>query len=161
MVHDDLLHVLFVQGSASWTCGSALLLLAQHGLFGNQDDAPATMDGQLKIGRLRFRPWSKARHAAFTAPQWSCNAIHRSKNDDYPWLGGKAADVRLTVFFLADLLTMLAGETGRMPDDCKWLPLVASMFSHLATFVHTVATGDLIMSPEKAGNLSVRVALQP
>ena len=159
MVHDDLLHVLFVQGSASWACGSALFLLAQHRLFGNRDGAQATLDDQLKIGWLTFRAWAKDRGAAFTASQWSCNAIHRNTNDVYPWLGGKAADVRLTVFFLADFMTTLARDIGQIPDGCAWLPLAASMFSYLATFLHTNWTADLIMTPKQACNVSVSCAL--
>jgi hypothetical protein len=148
MVHDDPLHVLFVQGIGNWTCGSALLKLAQNRLFNSSPGAPASLDGQLKEGWLKFKAWSKCNKAAFTAAEWSTNAIHYHKTKDFPCLGGKAADVRLTVFFLAHFLTDLAAT----PDNRQhaWLPIVAACFAHLATFLHTLGSADIIMSSDEA-----------
>ena len=150
IVHDDLMHVLFVHGVANWAVGSTLLKLAQGRLFGNSADpaTPIDLDGQLKEGFFQFKRWAKQSSLAITAGIWCTSTIHHKTAREFPFIAGKAADARLSVFFLAHLLTEMANE--RSAEDHPWSPSAASCFAYLATFIHTVASADLLLTPMQA-----------
>jgi hypothetical protein len=141
------MHVLFVHGVASWAVVSALLKMAQGRLFGNSADpaTPIDLDGQCFF---QLKKWAKQKSLAITAGIWSTSTIHHNTAREFPFISGKAADARLSVFFLSHLLAELANE--RSAEDHPWLPSAASCFAYLATFIHTVASADLLLTPMEA-----------
>lgn len=137
-IHDDLLHLLYVNGVANDLCASVICKLVEVLGF---CELPGRND-QLMAGFVAFRQWARTNKVPCTAAKWTAKTLHWEAHE-FPHLGGKAADVRLTVLFLASFLRECTLELD-------WVRQVRVCVGHLASFIHLIARSDLILTDADA-----------
>ena len=105
----DLLHLLYVNGVGNDVAGSALLLLAGgHGTTRNN------LDTALQNLYREFREWCRGHCLETTLDGLSLAEIHWPTAASYPWLRGKASDVRLVISWISDQKIAQLGRTEGM-----------------------------------------------
>lgn len=93
----DLMHILYVDGCANDLAGAVLLVLA-----GGVKMVRARLEENLQNLFMEFRRWCNSQRLECTHDGFTLATLHFPTGHSWPWLGGKAADVRLAVAWLAD-----------------------------------------------------------
>lgn len=137
----DPMHLLYVHGCASDLVGSVVVLASTLALFEGPD---LTFEGQMHQAWLDFRSWCKRHGLQCTHDGFDRNSFHYAKNNQYPWMNGKAADVRLAVLWLADDVSRRDFRTEEVSKAVNHCVLA------LAQYIHVVARADVLMSPDEA-----------
>jgi hypothetical protein len=133
---EDLLHVVFL-GNGEDCAGSALWLLEELQHFpGN------TADARFECAYVRLLDWCAARNVQCTASVSEYTKTSLIK-DDFPHLGGKGADCKATLGFLADEL-QLAAQTH--PGNME-LRLATTCLYYLVTWLAILDSEPMFMSP--------------
>ena len=142
----DMMHVLFL-GIGPDLCGSAMLLLVVTNYFSNSnnvDDHLALMHQRFKVWRTKHRVHvyvDKFTHKKLKCPQ------ERSRCNQYkgwPELDCKAAHVKCTIFFLADLFYVASVLPQQEIKDA------ASCLHALAEFIWVLSRADFWLLPWEA-----------
>jgi hypothetical protein len=132
-VHKDILHILYVNGIANHLAGSCLIAAGRAKLFPGGGDS---LEAQLHQAFIDFKDWCDQHGQETTHDGFSENACHCKRRVDFPWLGGKGADIKLVILWLADALTR------RPAFDARATRVVVA----LATFTHILSNADVILT---------------
>ena len=127
----DLLHVLFVKGVACDLVGSVLLLMA-----GGPAATKPHLSNELAAAYHKFRQWVRDHKLQTTHDGFTLNSLHLVDGLWFPFLGGKAADVRLVLQWLA------CSVDPPLPEE----PTLA--VRSLARFVYTLRRAGILLSKE-------------
>ena len=144
-VYSDLLHLLWVHGIGNDLVGTSLVLLATNQAFSDEPE-DIDIESQLSRGYRQFKDWCKKEHVKTTAEPWTPNDVHYTHDKDFPYLGGKGADVRLICQWLHTFV-----QTKATPLAVEWWDDLKLCLHNLASFVHgTSSAGILLTAPESA-----------
>ena len=137
-VWKDSLHLLFVNGVGNDFVASALVQTSKEGFWNPASDK---LEPNLVSAYGKFLSWCRLNGSETTHDGFTRNSLHYTKGNMYPWLAGKAADVRLVVMWMASELNAAQGQ----------FPLLSRCMIALANYLHTMSkAGPLLEKHESA-----------
>lgn len=149
---DDPFHLLFVQGTGNDLVASCLIMLSEHQVFSGGSNHATNrtdfFDAELKLAYRHYRAWCRAEKVQTKASLFTLKSLHHQQSNDPPYLGGKGADVRLVLLWLAQLLPTLAVEA-----DSAWFATLHICVAHLANFSFGLSHYGVLLDTEQARDL--------
>jgi hypothetical protein len=139
-VWKDLMHLLFVNGVGNDLCGSILLEMSSAGVWAG---AGSSLENNLNAAFGKFIQWVNQSGLESSAEGFNKNVLHYSSQKSYPHLGGKAADVRLVLMWLAQEMTSVPGQ---------WL-LEFHCTAALANYVYNTSSWDVLLTDQQCATL--------
>jgi hypothetical protein len=146
-IYSDLLHLLWVHGIGNDLVGTALVLLAANHAF-SAEPGDLEFESQLYCGYGTFKKWCDDVHVSTTAEPWTPNDVHYTQDKDFPYLGGKGADVRL----ISQWLHHFMQETPR-PLATEWWDDLKLCLHNLASFVHGTSSAGILLTAGESTKL--------
>ena len=130
LAHRDLMHIFYVEGICNDFAGSMLMMLA-----GGVTATRATLEGNLTRLYDEFRSWCQRHRLACSHDGFTLASLHFPTAHSFPYLGGKAADCRLVISWLADTQRSNVSRT------------LGSCALALARFTHLVRSSPALITP--------------
>lgn len=147
-VYSDLLHLLWVHGIGNDLVGSSLVVLAQRQAFSGAP-GDVELESQLSCGYQAFKKWCRDEGLKTTAEPWKPTSVHFTTDKEYPYIGGKGADVRLISVWLHHFMQ----QAPRPPGEVDWWDDLRLCLHSLARFVHGVASMGIVLQPAETAKL--------
>jgi hypothetical protein len=136
----DPMHMIYVNGCGNDLAAAVIIDCCRKGLWGHPRRA---LDVQLTAAYVSFRQWCTANHVATTHDGFSRNSLHYKRNKDFPFLSGKAADVRVIILWLAHTL----------PAHGPEYQSIACCIAHLGHFIQKLSTSGMLLSCADAAEM--------
>lgn len=162
-IFDDMFHLLWVQGVGNDLAGSALCILATHGVFsagseGFVGSAPRAelLNCELQKAFCHFKQWCRHHKLQSSAPKFTSKTVHCGNAKEFPHVNGKGADVRLVVLWLHSFLSGSAGFQGlACVKHQVWFADLEACVHNFAAFVHGISTCGVLLTNQEAANLKL------
>ena len=152
-VHSDLLHLLWVKGVGNDLVGTTLVLLATYQAFSSKPE-DVEFEVQLYAGYQLFKKWCKDNHITTTAEPWKPASVHYTMDLEFPFIGGKGADVRLISLWLHYFVSHDHPETEiPVVVAAPWYDDLKLCLHYLACFTHDISSMPVLLLADQSAKL--------